>query len=131
MVVLMSKSKNSKKDNIEVCQTIEIHEEIIEKVHKNTPDEDTLNKLSDLFKVIGDKTRMKILYALMQVEEMCVCDISVVLGKTTSAVSHQLRVLRQANLVKYRKEGKVVYYSLNDEHVKELIEVGYIHATEK
>lgn len=127
----MSKSKNSKKDNIEVCQTIEIHEEIIEKVHKNTPDEDTLNKLSDLFKVIGDKTRMKILYALMQVEEMCVCDISVVLGKTTSAVSHQLRVLRQANLVKYRKEGKVVYYSLNDEHVKELIEVGYIHATEK
>ncbi len=131
MVVLMSKAKNSNKDNIEVCQTIEIHEEIIEKVHKNTPDEDTLNKLSDLFKVIGDKTRMKILYVLMQVEEMCVCDISVVLGKTTSAVSHQLRVLRQANLVKYRKEGKVVYYSLNDEHVKELIEVGYIHATEK
>ncbi|WP_129408408.1 ArsR/SmtB family transcription factor [Marinitoga lauensis] len=127
----MSKAKNSNKDNIEVCQTIEIHEEIIEKVHKNTPDEDTLNKLSDLFKVIGDKTRMKILYVLMQVEEMCVCDISVVLGKTTSAVSHQLRVLRQANLVKYRKEGKVVYYSLNDEHVKELIEVGYIHATEK
>lgn len=127
----MSKNKNTTKDNIEICQTIEIHEDIIKKVHENTPDENTLNKLSDLFKVIGDKTRMKILYALMQVEEMCVCDISVVLNKTTSAISHQLRVLRQADLVKFRKEGKVVFYSLNDEHVKELIKVGYVHVTEK
>ncbi|WP_126994241.1 ArsR/SmtB family transcription factor [Thermosipho globiformans] len=127
----MSKNKNITKDNIDVCQTIEIHEDIIKKVHENTPDENTLNKLSDLFKVIGDKTRMKILYALMQVDEMCVCDISVVLNKTISAISHQLRVLRQTNLVKFRKEGKVVFYSLNDEHVKKLIEVGYIHITEK
>ncbi|OQY10852.1 MAG: transcriptional regulator [Marinitoga sp. 4572_148] len=126
----MSKTKNNN-ENIEICQTIEIHDDVIKKVRQNTPDEGTLNKLSDLFKVIGDKTRMKILYALMQVEEMCVCDISVVLGKTTSAISHQLRVLRQTDLVKFRKEGKVVYYSLNDEHVKELIKVGYIHVTEK
>ncbi|AEX85015.1 ArsR family transcriptional regulator [Marinitoga sp. 1135] len=123
--------KKNTKSNIEICQTIEVHGDIVKKVQTNTPDEETLNKLTELFKVIGDKTRMKILYTLMQVEEMCVCDLSYVLGKTISAVSHQLRVLRQANLVKYRKVGKVVYYSLDDEHVKELIEVGYIHINEK
>ncbi|APT75527.1 ArsR family transcriptional regulator [Marinitoga sp. 1137] len=127
----MKKAAKSNKDSIEICQTIEIHEDIVKNVRENTPDEKTLNELTELFKVIGDKTRMKILYTLMQVEEMCVCDLSYVLGKTISAVSHQLRVLRQANLVKYRKVGKVVYYSLDDEHVKELIEVGYIHINER
>ena len=125
----MGLEKGKKKSDI--CQTIEIHEEIIKKVHNNTPDEKILNKLTDIFKVIGDKTRIKILYALMQVNEMCVCDLSFVLKKTISAISHQLRILRQADLVKFRKDGKVVYYSLNDEHVKKLIEVGYIHVTEE
>ncbi|EKF48594.1 putative transcriptional regulator [Thermosipho africanus H17ap60334] len=116
--------------NIEVCQTIEIHEDIVKMVQKNTPDEQTLNKLTELFKIMGDKTRMKILYALLQVGEMCVCDLSYVLGKSPSAISHQLRVLRQADLVKFRKEGKVVYYSLNDQHVKEILDVGYSHVIE-
>ncbi|WP_073073326.1 ArsR/SmtB family transcription factor [Thermosipho atlanticus] len=123
-------SKKNNKKNIEVCQTIEIHDEIIKSVKDKIPDEEILNKLADLFKVIGDRTRIKILYTLLQVEKMCVCDLSFVLGKTPSAISHQLRVLRQTELVKYKKEGKVVYYSLNDEHVRELLDVGYTHITE-
>ncbi|KAF2956249.1 metalloregulator ArsR/SmtB family transcription factor [Marinitoga sp. 38H-ov] len=119
-----------KKKNIEICQTIEVHEDIIRKVQENTPNEEILNNLSELFKIIGDKTRMKILYTLMQVDEICVCDISAVLNMSISAISHQLRILRQSNLVKFRKTGKVVYYSLNDNHVKELIEIGYIHVNE-
>ena len=122
--------KKDKNEIIKVCQTIEIHKDIIKKVRENTPDENTLNKLADLFKIMGDNTRMKILYALLQVDEMCVCDLSTVLKKTPSAISHQLRILRQADLVKYRKEGKVVYYSLNDEHVKEILDVGFSHITE-
>jgi len=122
--------KKNKNKNIEVCQTIEIHENIVKKVQQNTPDEQILNKLTELFKIMGDKTRMKILYALLQVGEMCVCDLSYVLGKSPSAISHQLRVLRQADLVKFRKEGKVVYYSLNDQHVKEILDVGYSHVVE-
>ncbi|KLO23220.1 ArsR family transcriptional regulator [Marinitoga sp. 1197] len=119
------------KDKIEICQTIEIHNDIIKKVRKNTPDDDNLNKLADFFKIVGDRTRIKILYALLQAGEMCVCDLSTVLEKSQSAISHQLRVLRQANLVKYRKEGKVVYYSLNDEHVKLILDVGYSHVNEE
>ncbi|GAB6190228.1 metalloregulator ArsR/SmtB family transcription factor [Marinitoga arctica] len=125
----MGKIKN--KNDIDVCQTIEVHNEIIKKVRDKIPEERILNKLTELFKVIGDRTRMKILYTLSQVDEMCVCDLSYVLEKTPSAISHQLRVLRQTDLVKFRKDGKVVYYSLNDEHVKELLKVGYIHITEE
>ncbi|SHF05680.1 transcriptional regulator, ArsR family [Marinitoga hydrogenitolerans DSM 16785] len=125
----MGKIKN--KNEIDVCQTIEVHNEIIKKVRDKIPEERILNKLTELFKVIGDRTRMKILYTLSQVDEMCVCDLSYVLEKTPSAISHQLRVLRQTDLVKFRKDGKVVYYSLNDEHVKELLKVGYIHITEE
>ncbi len=92
--------------------------------------DETLYDLADLFKVLGDTTRIKILCALFQAE-MCVCDISALLGMTQSAISHQLRVLKQARLVKYRKEGKVVYYSLDDEHVESIFDKGLIHISER
>jgi len=113
-----------------VCEVHEVHDDVITKVKENTPSEDLLLKLSDFFKVMGDMTRMKILYALFNADELCVCDLSKLLDKTQSAISHQLRILRQANLVKFRKEGKVVYYSLNDEHVKEILDVGFSHIKE-
>jgi ArsR family transcriptional regulator len=93
------------------------------------PEDEILFAMADFFKVFGDSTRIKILYALIS-SEMCVCDLSVLLNMHQSAISHQLRVLKQANLVKYRKEGKVVYYSLKDEHVKTIFEQGLIHLKE-
>ncbi|MDP4177900.1 MAG: metalloregulator ArsR/SmtB family transcription factor, partial [Bacillota bacterium] len=103
--------------NIENCSCQIIHEDVVNKVKEHIPQDEILYDLADLFKVLGDSTRIKILCALLQAE-MCVCDISSLLGMTQSAISHQLRVLKQARLVKYRKDGKSVYYSLDDEHVK-------------
>ena len=128
---MVQSRKSKEKEKEEVCQTIEIHPDIVKKVQENTPSEESLNKLAEFFKIMGDQTRIKILYALFNAGEMCVCDISYVLGKTPSAISHQLRILRQAKLVKFRKEGKVVFYSLNDEHVKEILDVGYSHIKEE
>ncbi|QTA37376.1 helix-turn-helix transcriptional regulator [Thermosipho ferrireducens] len=127
----MNKIKKSKDVNIEVCQTISVHEDVVDKVRKKIPENGNLSELSEFFKIFGDPTRIKILYALSQVDELCVCDISVILKKTHSAISHQLRILRQAKLVKYRKEGKVVFYSLNDEHIKAILDMGYIHLFEE
>jgi len=93
------------------------------------PEEETFYDLADLFKVFGDSTRIKILWALDEAE-MCVCDIATLLNMTQSAISHQLRVLKQANLVKNRKEGKIVYYSLDDDHVKQIFDQGLIHINE-
>lgn len=120
------------KDNIENdrCDCSVIHEDIVNKVRKNMPKEETLYNLAELFKVFGDSTRVKILRALDEAE-MCVCDIAVLLNMTQSAISHQLRVLKQARLVKNRKDGKVVYYSLDDEHVKEIFNQGLTHINEK
>lgn len=94
------------------------------------PQEEILYDLANLFKIFGEATRIKVLYALLQAE-MCVCDIAALLGMTQSSISHQLRVLKQARLVKYRKEGKVVYYSLDDEHVKSIFSQGLTHISEK
>lgn len=94
------------------------------------PREELLYDLAELFKVFGDTTRIKILCALFEAE-MCVCDIAALLGMNQSAISHQLRVLKQARLVKYRKDGKVVYYSLDDEHVKHIFGQGLVHINEK
>lgn len=116
--------------NIDVCNCSLIHEEVVREVRENIPDEETLYELAELFKVLGDATRVKILYALLNAE-MCVCDIAALLGMTQSAISHQLRVLKQSRLVKYRKDGKVVYYSLDDEHVKHIFDQGLIHIEEK
>lgn len=116
--------------NIESCSCSIIHEDVVNKVKENIPKEETLYDLADLFKVLGDSTRIKILCALFQAE-MCVCDIAALLGMTQSAISHQLRVLKQARIVKHRKDGKVVYYSLDDEHVKGIFNQGLTHISEK
>lgn len=116
--------------NIENCCCSIIHEDVVNKVKECIPQEELLYDLADLFKIFGDTTRIKILCALFKAE-MCVCDIAALLGMTQSSISHQLRVLKQARLVKYRKEGKVVYYSLDDEHVKSIFDQGLIHITEK
>lgn len=116
--------------DIDRCDCTVIHEDIVNTVRNNMPEEGTLYDLAELFKVFGDPTRVKILWALDEAE-MCVCDIAVLLNMTQSAISHQLRVLKQARLVKSRKDGKVVYYSLDDEHVKEIFDQGLIHINEK
>ena len=120
-------TKNPK--TIEKCDCDVIHDDIVNKVKDKMPKEETLYDLAELFKVFGDSTRIKILWALDE-SEMCVCDIAVLLNMTQSAISHQLRVLKQANLVKNRKEGKVVFYSLDDEHVKQIFDQGLIHINE-
>jgi DNA-binding transcriptional ArsR family regulator len=111
------------------CDCNTIHEEVVNMVRRNMPPEESLLDLADLFKVFSDSTRMKILCALFQAE-MCVCDIAVILGMTKSSISHQLRVLKQTKLVKYRRAGKVVYYSLADDHVKTVFDQGFAHVTE-
>jgi DNA-binding transcriptional ArsR family regulator len=116
-------------NKIEFCNCSTIHEEVVEKVRKLIPQEETLFELAELFKVFGDSTRIKILCVLFE-SEMCVCDIAALLNMTQSAISHQLRVLKNARLVKYKKEGKVVYYSLDDQHVKEIFDQGLIHIKE-
>ncbi|MDD2586603.1 MAG: metalloregulator ArsR/SmtB family transcription factor [Syntrophomonadaceae bacterium] len=112
------------------CSCNLVHEEIVYMVKKEMPAEETLYDLAELFKVFGDTTRVKILYALFAAE-MCVCDIASLLGMTQSAISHQLRVLKQARLVKNRRDGKVMYYSLDDEHIKHIFDQGLLHINEK
>jgi len=111
------------------CDCNVIHQEIVDAVRENMPQEENLYDLAELFKVFGDTTRIKIIYALFA-SEMCVCDIAVLLNMSQSAISHQLRVLKQARLVKFRKEGKVVYYSLDDDHIKHIFDQGLLHISE-
>jgi ArsR family transcriptional regulator len=118
------------KQIIDSCNCTVIHEDVISRVKECIPQEETLYDLAELFKVFGDTTRIKILCALFQ-SEMCVCDIAALLGMTQSAVSHQLRVLKQTRLVKFRRDGKVVYYSLEDEHVKHIFDQGLVHINER
>ncbi|WP_313133361.1 ArsR/SmtB family transcription factor [Anaerocolumna sp.] len=113
-----------------LCDCDVIHSDVVESVKKKMPEEDILYDLSDFFKVLGDSTRVKIMWALDE-SEMCVCDLAVLLNMTKSAISHQLRSLKQANLVKFRRDGKVVYYSLSDDHVKEIFEKGLEHIREE
>ena len=103
--------------------------ELVKKVKDNLLSDEEIFDLAELFKVFGDSTRMKIINALMK-QDLCVCDIALITNSTPSAISHQLRVLKQAKLVKYRKEGKSVIYSLDDEHVKEIFEKGREHIEE-
>ena len=113
----------------EFCSCDILHENLIEIVKKKMPQEEKLYDLAELFKVFGDTTRGKIISALFEAV-LCVCDIAVLLGMSQSAISHQLRVLRQARLVKHRKEGKVVFYSLDDEHIKTIFNQGLEHILE-
>ena len=100
----------SNHSGVERCEYIHVHEDIVEKVKNRIPPEQELYDLADFFKVFGDSTRIKILYVLFQ-SEMCVCDIAQLLGMTQSAISHQLRVLKQMKLVKFRRDGKTIFYS--------------------
>ncbi|MBR7082059.1 MAG: winged helix-turn-helix transcriptional regulator [Oscillospiraceae bacterium] len=112
------------------CEYIHAHEASVERVRGLMPDESKLFDLAELFKTFGDSTRIKILYVLLE-EEMCVCDIAQVLGMTTSAISHQLKQLKQAKLVKFRRDGKTVFYSLDDDHVRSIIDQGTEHISER
>jgi ArsR family transcriptional regulator len=109
-----------------ICDCNIIHEEAVKKALKNKPKEEELNKLSQLFKVIGDPTRIKILWVLDN-HEMCVCDIANALNMTKSSISHQLAILRKEKIVTYKKCGKEVYYTLFDNHVNKLYEIGLEH----
>lgn len=118
------------KNNELICDCDVIHADVVDKVKNSMPSEELFYDLSNFFKVLGDNTRTKIIWALDE-NEMCVCDLAVLLNMTKSAISHQLRTLRQTNLVKFRKEGKVAFYSLSDDHVKEVFEKGLKHIKEK
>lgn len=115
--------------NVECCDFIHAHEDVVERVRQELPGEDTLYDLTELFRIFGDSTRVRILYVLFA-SEMCVCDIAQLLGLTQSAVSHQLRALKNVRLVKSRREGKTVFYSLADDHVKTIIDQGLEHVRE-
>ena len=107
-----------------------IHEEVVARVKEKMPQEEPIYEVSELFKVIGDSTRSRIICAL-HIEELCVNDLSALLNMTQSAVSHQLRILRQARLVKSRKDGRVVYYSLDDDHIGEIFSLAFAHIMEE
>lgn len=108
------------------CNCDVIHEDVVNAVRNQLQTKEDYIQLASLFKLFGDGTRVQILHALEQ-SEMCVCDLATLLGVTKSAVSHQLKALRLANLVKFRKEAQIVYYSLADDHVKEIIDKGFEH----
>ncbi len=112
------------------CDCNVIHEKAVKEVVQNMPSENTFYHLADLYKLIGDTTRCKILFALDQ-QEMCVCDLANVLNRTKSSISHQLAVLRRSGVVKCRKSGKEVYYCLDDDHIEKLFEIGLEHINHK
>lgn len=114
----------------DVCDCNVIHECVVKRVKEKMPQEEKMYELAEFFKAFSDVTRIKILYALLG-EEMCVCDIAALLGMSHSAISHQLRVLKHAGLVKYRREGKIVYYSLNDDHVRNIFDQVLAHISHR
>ena len=116
-------------NNIETCNSNIIHSDVVEEIKDRIPKDEVLYDLAEFFKVFGDSTRIKIICALFE-NEMCVCDLAALLGVSQSAISHQLRTLKSARLVRYRREGKVVYYSLDDDHIKHIFDEGLNHITE-
>lgn len=116
-------------NDVECCDFYQVHEDVVKAVTAKMPDEDELYDLAEIFKVFGDSTRIKILYVLFE-SEMCVCDIAQLLGMSQSAISHQLQVLKKSKLVKYRRKGKTVFYSLADSHVRTILGQGMEHVTE-
>ncbi len=116
-----------KSEPVYECEVI--HIDVVNAVRAKMPDENELCDLSDFFKILGDSTRAKIIWALDE-SEMCVCDLAALLGMTKSAISHQLGLMRRENLVKNRKEGRVVFYSLTDDHIKQIFETGLEHIRE-
>ena len=120
--------KNTEKE-IEICDCCEVHENLLQIVNETLPEENELYDLAELFKVFGDSTRIRILFVLFEAE-VCVCDLAKALNMTQSAISHQLRILKQARLVKARREGKMVYYALGDDHVRTIFAQGLDHILE-
>ena len=114
---------------VKLCEEVFVHGDKTARALQKLPEDDLLIDLAELFKIFGDSTRVKILYLLLE-EEMCVCDIAASLNMTVSAISHQLRILKGAKLIKFRKEGKSVFYSLADEHVNLILKQGMEHITE-
>ena len=128
----MSKKKGVNRmamNDVECCDFYQVHEDVVKSVTAKMPDEDELYDLAEIFKVFGDSTRIKILYVLFE-SEMCVCDLAQSLNMNQSAISHQLKILKQAKLVTGRREGKSVIYSLADEHVRTIIDQGREHIEE-
>lgn len=128
----MSKKKGVNRmamNDVECCDFYQVHEDVVKAVTAKMPDEDELYDLAEIFKVFGDSTRIKILYVLFE-SEMCVCDIAQLLNMNQSAISHQLKILKQSRLVKSRREGKAVFYSLADGHVRTIINQGLEHIEE-
>ena len=117
-------------DDSAFCEVTIIHEDILEKVRVGLTDENHLRKMAEMFKVMNDPTRLKIINALL-LSEMCVCDIAALMDMTQPTISHHLKILRQSELIKYRRDGKVVYYSLDDEHISILFQNGLEHALER
>lgn len=120
---------HNKIENIPCCECDEIHDDIVAKSRARMPEEESVYDLADFFKIFGDSTRMSILFAI-DGEPMCVCDIAELLKMTKSAVSHQLKILRQSDIVKYRKSGKNVIYTLADDHVRDIIKKALEHIKE-
>jgi ArsR family transcriptional regulator len=121
---------NYDKENIEICSCHIIHENIVSKVKETITDNTSICNMAEFFKVLNDPTRLKIINALM-LSEMCVCDISALLNMSQPAISHHLKILRQSKLIKYRRDGKIVYYSLDDEHIKPIFNQCLAHVDEK
>lgn len=116
-------------EGMEVCESCEVRENLLKIVNEKMPEETELYDLAELFKVFGDSTRMRILFVLFEAE-VCVCDLAEALNMTQSAISHQLRILKQNKLVKSRREGKSVFYSLADDHVRTIVDQGREHIEE-
>ena len=128
----MSKKKGVNRmamNDVECCDFYQVHEDVVKAVTAKMPDEDELYDLAEIFKVFGDSTRIKILYVLFE-SEMCVCDIAQLLNMNQSAISHQLKILKQSRLLKSRREGIAVFYSLADGHVRTIINQGLEHIEE-
>jgi ArsR family transcriptional regulator len=123
------RKKENMSEKLQKCAGEHHHTDLVDNITANMPDESILCDLAEFFKVFADSTRIKILYAL-SARELCVCDIWQSLGLTQSAVSHQLRILKQMRLVKYRKEGKTIYYSLDDAHIQSILDGGLEHVME-
>jgi DNA-binding transcriptional ArsR family regulator len=121
--------KRTKKENSAVCEVLCINEREVVSARQAMKPDATLFKLAATFKVLGDPTRTKMISALLQ-EELCVCDLASLIGISQSAISHQLRVLRNMNLVKYRKDGRIAYYSLDDDHISSILTAGLKHVEE-
>ena len=113
-----------------MCDFLHVHEDAVQQVLSDLPDEERLYDLAELFRMFGDTTRIRILYLLFE-SELCVCDLAKLLGVTQSAVSHQLRALKDAKLVRFRRAGKTVFYTLDDDHVRSILALGMEHISEK